>query len=71
MAMVNRLNKMCQGRDGKVSVVNTAFFFLTQDGWTPLHWAANKGYSEVLTKLLDSGADMGVQDKVRKVYVME
>ena len=70
MAMVNRLNKMCQGRDGKVSV-NTAFFFLIQDGWTPLHWAAQEGHSEVLTKLLDSGADVGMHDEVRKVYVME
>ena len=70
MAMVNRLNKMCQGRDGKVSV-NTAFFFLIQIGWTPLHCAAEKGHSEVLTKLLDSGADVDVQNKVRTVFVME
>ena len=68
MAMVNRLNKMCQGRDGKVSV-NTAFFFLIQHGWTPLHWAAWKGHAEVLTKLLDSGADVDMQDKVRKVFL--
>ena len=70
MAMVNMLNKMCQGRDSKVSV-NIAFFFLIQDGWTPLHYAAWKGHSEMLTKLLDSGAVVDVQEKVRKVFVMQ
>ena len=62
--MVNWLNKMCQARDGKVSV-NTAFSFLIQESWTPLHHAAHKGHSEVLTKLLDSGADVDLQDDVR------
>ena len=51
--------------------VNTAFFFLIQDGSTPLHYAAMDGDSELLTKLLDSGADVGMQSKVRKVFVME
>ena len=54
-----------------MSVVNTAFFFLLQDGWTPLYNAARWGNSEALTKLLDSGADVDVPDKVRKVFVLE
>ena len=70
MAAVNRLNKMCQGRDGKVSV-NTAFFFLIQNGRTLLYYAAQEGHSEVLTKLLDSGADVGVHNKVRKFFSYE
>ena len=69
MAMVNRLNKMCQGRDGKMSV-NTVFFFLIQDRKTPLDDAAVQGHSEVLRKLL-GGADVNVQNRVRKAFVME
>ena len=70
MAMVNRPNKMCQGRDGKVSV-NTVFFFLIQDDKRPLHYAAEQGHLEVVTKLLESGADVGVETWVRKAFVME
>ena len=70
MAMVNRLNRMCWGRDGKVSV-NTAFFFLIQNGSMPLHDASLGGHSEVVRKLLDSGADVDEKDIVRKVFVME
>ena len=51
--------------------VNTAFFFLIQIGKTPLHYAAEEGHSEVVTKLLDSGADVGGQDNVRKSFDME
>ena len=46
-------------------------FFLIQDGYAPLHYAAVEGHSEVVTKLVDSGADMGLQNNVRKVFVME
>ena len=47
------------------------FFFPIQDGKTPLHWAAQNGKPEVVTKLLDSGADVDMKDNVRKGSVME
>ena len=58
---------------GKVSV-NTVFFFsffLIQDGKTPLHLAAQNDDSEVVTKLVDSGAEVDMKDNVRKGSVME
>jgi ankyrin repeat protein len=33
------------------------------DGWTPLHWAAHKGYLEVAKILLARGADVNAKDK--------
>jgi hypothetical protein len=35
-----------------------------QDDWTPLHYAANKGQLEVARRLLESGADKEVKEKV-------
>ena len=63
MAMVNRLNVS--------ECYHSVFFFLIQDGSTLLHDAAWKGHLEVVTKLLDSGADMDIKDNVRKGFVME
>ena len=42
-----------------------------QDGETPLHVAAEQGKSEVVTKLLDSGAEVDMKNNVRKGSVME
>ena len=42
-----------------------------QSGRTPLHEAACVGSVEVVTKLLDSGADVGEKDVVRKSFVIE
>ena len=39
-------------------------FFLLKDGDTPLHLAAQNGHAEVVTKMLESGADHGVKGKV-------
>ena len=39
-----------------------------QDGDTALHAAAQSGSLEVFTKLLDSGADLHVRDKVSKIF---
>ena len=44
-----------------------SFFFLLQDDQTPLHLAAWFGYTEIVTKLLESGADHGVKDEVWSV----
>ena len=41
-----------------------SLFFLLQDDWIPLHLAANNGHTEVVTKVLESGADHGVKRKV-------
>ena len=53
--------------------VNTVFFtfFLLQVGKRPLHYAAQRGHPEMVTKLLDSGADVDMKDNVRKGSVME
>ena len=45
-------------------------FWIGQDGGTSLHWAARYGHLEVVTKLLDSGADVHVKDNVRKFILL-
>ena len=35
-----------------------------QDGWTPLHWAAQKGSLEVVKLLLDKGVDVNAKTNV-------
>jgi hypothetical protein len=32
-------------------------------GWTPLHWAAGRGYAEIVRLLLEYGADANARDK--------
>ena len=44
---------------------------MMQSGRTSLHEAACVGSVEVVTRLLDSGADMGKKDVVRKSFVIE
>ena len=51
--------------------MNIVFFFLIQSGRTSLHHASGTDHSEVVTTLLDSGADLGMEDNVRKGFVME
>ena len=53
--------------------VNTVFFtfFLLQVGKRPLHYAAKNRNPEVVTKLLDSGADVDMKDNVRKGSVIK
>jgi hypothetical protein len=37
----------------------------TQNGWTPLHWAARGGQPECARLLLERGAKKGAKDSVR------
>ena len=48
----------------------TNCFLIGQDGKTSFHWAADNGHLDVVTKLLDSGADVHVKDNVRKFYLV-
>ena len=48
--------------------LNTVFFVL-QDGLTPLDLAGNYRHQEVVTKLLDHGADKQKKDEVRRVLL--
>ena len=40
------------------------YLFLYQDLWTPLHWASNKGHTEVVHRLLNGGADPKARNRV-------
>ena len=40
------------------------YLFLYQDLWTPLHWASNKGHTEVVHRLLAGGADPKARNRV-------
>ena len=44
---------------------------MVQNDKTPLHDAAREGHPEVVTKLLDSGADVDMKMKVGKYFVIE
>ena len=42
-----------------------------QDGNTTLHIAALRGNLEIVTKLLDCGAEVDMKNNVRRSFVME
>ena len=46
-----------------------SFFFILQNDWMPLHLAAYCGYTEIVTKLLESGAYHGVKKKVWSILL--
>lgn len=35
----------------------------SENGWTPLHWAATKGQTEIASRLIKAGADVNARDK--------
>ena len=37
----------------------------SQDGLTPLHWAAMRGHAEIVEALLEAGADKDAKTKVQ------
>ena len=37
---------------------------LLQNGWTVLHWACSRGYTEVMKHLINNNADISVTDNV-------
>lgn len=41
---------------------NVNIHVVTSWGWTPLHWAANYGYEEVVEDLLEAGANVNACD---------
>ena len=40
------------------------FYYLFQDGWSPLHHAANNGHLSIVTILLEKGSDPALKTKV-------
>lgn len=55
-----RSAEVCAARAGPV--------LAPQDGWTPLHWAAQNGILDVTITLLDKGADVDATSNVRKAF---
>ena len=41
-------------------------YYMLQDKKTPLHWASERGHSEVITVLIAHGGDVEAQDKVNE-----
>ena len=37
----------------------------TKGGWTPLHWASERGYTELTRLLIEHGTDMAARTKHR------
>ncbi|KAL3317425.1 hypothetical protein Ciccas_003915 [Cichlidogyrus casuarinus] len=42
---------------------------LLQNGWTALHWAAQRGHTDIVRHLLDNGANRLAQDRASYTYI--
>ena len=42
---------------------------MLQDKKTPLHWASERGHSELITVLIAHGGNVEAQDKVNENYL--
>ena len=47
------------------------YYYMLQDKKTPLHWACERGHSEVVTVLIAHGGDIEAQDKVNEYNLNE
>ena len=62
------LNNVCEGKDCKMNLI-TVSLSCSLAGHVPLHKAAESGSLEVVTKLLDSGADLHVRNEVSRSFL--
>ena len=42
------------------------YYYMLQDKKTPLHWASQRGHSEVITVLIAHGGNVEAQDEVNE-----
>lgn len=64
----SHLNKTAKGRDLSMiqALIKEGANVNTRDstfGWSPLHWATSSGQKEIVTLLLEKGADVNVRDE--------
>jgi hypothetical protein len=45
--------------------------YLSQNSYTALRWAVNKGYIEIIRTLIKFGADINTRDRVSKTQLQE
>jgi len=60
-----RVSDTCAPHPPHAALPEHASYRFTQNGWTPLHYAAYKGFLPAVTHLLAAGSDVTVLDDVR------
>jgi ankyrin repeat protein len=45
--------------------VSSAYHVIIYQGWTALHWACERGYTDIALLLISYGADATIRDNVR------
>lgn len=56
--------RLCTRDQACIALSDGCAFFGSQDGRTPLSHAAEKGHLDVVTLLVEAGADLNAVDKV-------